>query len=110
LKSLLESEGYSVSEAGTLAEASRRLQSDPPEVAVLDITLPDGDGAAWLVSLRQEGPIPFPVIALTGVTADEDRRRIERSGVCAVLNKPVNVSMLFEALAECVEGNRPVSP
>jgi CheY-like chemotaxis protein len=110
LKSLLESEGYAVSEAGTLAEASRRLRSEPPEVVVLDITLPDGDGAAWLASLREEGPLPFPVIALTGVTADEDRRRIERSGVAAVLHKPVNVSLLFDALAECVEGKRPVSP
>jgi two-component system KDP operon response regulator KdpE len=93
-----------------LTEASRRLRSEPPEVAVLDITLPDGDGAAWLASLREEGPLPFPVIALTGVTADEDRRRIERSGVAAVLHKPVNVSLLFDALAECVEGKRPVSP
>lgn len=108
LKSLLESEGYSVSEAGTLAEASRSLLSEAPEVTVLDITLPDGDGAAWLASLREEGPLPCPVIALTGVTADEDRRRIERSGVSAVLHKPVNVSLLFEALAECLE--RPVSP
>lgn len=108
LKSLLESEGYSVTEARNLSEASGRLSADSPEVAVLDITLPDGDGAAWLASLREQGPLPCPVIALTGVTADDDRRRIERSGVAAVLHKPVNVSLLFEALEECLE--RPVSP
>jgi len=106
LKSLLESEGYAVSEAGNLAEASRRIAKEPPEVMVLDITLPDGDGAAWLASLREAGPVPCPVIALTGVTADEDRRRIERSGVAAVLHKPVNVTLLFDALAECLA--RPV--
>ena len=107
LKSLLESEGYAVSEAETLAEASSRID-EHPEVMVLDITLPDGDGAAWLASLREKGPLPCPVIALTGVTADEDRRRIESSGVSAVLHKPVNVSLLFEALSGCLE--RPVSP
>jgi len=108
LKSLLESEGYEVSEASDLAEAERQIESREPEVVVLDITLPDGDGAAWLASRNRQEQVPFPVIALTGVTADEDRRRIERSGVAAVLHKPVNVHLLFDALRECVD--RKVSP
>jgi len=103
LKSLLESEGYEVSEAANLAQAERRIEEDRPEVVVLDITLPDGDGAVWLSGQREKGWARFPVIALTGVTADEDRRRIEKAGVSAVLNKPVNVHLLFEALKECVE-------
>ncbi len=103
LKSLLESEGYQVFEASNLAGAAERIERDAPEVVVLDITLPDGDGAAWLSALREKGAVPFPVIALTGVTADEDRRRIERAGVSAVLHKPVNVHMLFESLRECLE-------
>jgi CheY-like chemotaxis protein len=71
-------------------------------VLILDITLPDGDGAEWLRLLaKREGRVPFPVIALTGITADEDTRRIEQSGVFAVLQKPVNVGLLFQALREC---------
>jgi signal transduction histidine kinase len=103
LKSLLETEGYEVSEAGDLAQAGQRIAADRPEIVLLDITLPDGDGASWLSSLRERGLVSFPVIALTGVTADEDRRRIERSGVRAVLPKPVNVPLLFETLRECVQ-------
>ncbi len=38
------------------------------------------------------------MIALTGITADEDTRRIEKCGVAAVLQKPVNVGLLFQAL------------
>jgi CheY-like chemotaxis protein len=103
LKSLLESEGYEVTEAADLAEAERQINEQEPEVVVLDITLPDGDGATWLASRNRTQHVAFPVIALTGVTADEDRRRIERSGVTAVLHKPVNVHLLFDALRECVE-------
>ena len=103
LKSLLESEGYEVTEAADLAEAERVIETREPEVVVLDITLPDGDGATWLASRNRNQPVSFPVIALTGVTADEDRRRIERSGVSAVLHKPVNVHLLFDALRDCVE-------
>ena len=102
LKSLLESEGYEVTEAGALAEAEEAIGRRTPDVLILDITLPDGDGAEWLRLLaRPEGRLPFPVLALTGVTADEDNRRIERSGVSAILQKPVNVALLFQALRNC---------
>jgi CheY-like chemotaxis protein len=101
LKALLDSEGYEVIEAGSLAEASRELDVRKPDIVVLDITLPDGDGADWLRD-RQGRRTRLPVIALTGVTADQDRRRIEEAGVVAVLHKPVNVSLLFEALQSSI--------
>ena len=102
LKSLLDSEGYEVLEAGSLREAQRELERGNPDVVILDITLPDGDGADWLRQQQQQDrPVVTPVIALTGVTADQDRRRIEDAGVSAVLHKPVNVSLLFEALQAC---------
>lgn len=102
LKSLLESEGYEVTEAGSLAEAEDTARRLPPDVAILDITLPDGDGAEWLqLVAKREGKVPFPVIVLTGITADEDTRRIERSGVFAILQKPVNVGLLFQSLRDC---------
>jgi CheY-like chemotaxis protein len=102
LRGLLESEGYEVVEAGALADAEKLARGSPPDVLILDITLPDGDGAEWLRLLaKKEGRVPFPVIVLTGITADEDTRRIEQSGVFAVLQKPVNVGLLFQALREC---------
>ena len=102
MKALLESEGYEVSEAASLAEADAACAGKPPDVVVLDITLPDGDGAAWVGLLQKNAALTFPVIALTGVTADEDRRRIEQAGVTAVLQKPVDVPLLFEALRSCL--------
>jgi len=110
LKSLLESEGYAVVEAASLAEAEQKSLQESPEVAILDITLPDGDGAEWLrLTRKRHGEIPYPVIVLTGVSADEDRRRIEHAGVFAVLSKPVNVNLLFDALKECLLLQRTVS-
>jgi CheY-like chemotaxis protein len=110
LKSLLESVGFEVAEAGALAEAEESARNAPPDVVILDITLPDGDGAEWLRLLaKKEGRVPFPVIVLTGVTADEDTRRIEQSGVSAVLQKPVNVGLLFQALRNCLVVREPVA-
>jgi CheY-like chemotaxis protein len=88
LKSLLESEGYVALEAASLAQADAILRNGAPDIAIVDITLPDGDGAEW-VKLRRK------------MTADEDRRRIEKSGFCAVLQKPVDIPVLLKALRDC---------
>jgi CheY-like chemotaxis protein len=101
LKSLLDSEGFAVLEAGSLSETEEVLGRERPDVLVLDITLPDGDGAEWLQRRRRERTLAIPVIAVTGVTADQDRRRIEEAGVAAVLHKPVDIGQLFEALRGC---------
>jgi CheY-like chemotaxis protein len=110
LKSLLESEGYVVVEAGSLADAEDAVRRFPPDVLILDITLPDGDGAEWLrLWTKREGRLSFPVIVLTGITANEDTRRIEQSGVSAVLQKPVNVGLLFQVLRKIQSSREPVA-
>src|SRR5262249_29835861 len=105
LAALLESEGYAVDSVRSLQETDARMTvGGGPDLLVLDVTLPDGDGAAWLGRRRRrELPTP-PVIALTGVTADEDTRRIREAGVRLVLSKPVNVTQLLLALRENLEG------
>ena len=106
LGALLESEGYRVQEAASLQEANARLEDSSPGAIVLDITLPDGDGAVWLRERLGRGPgrLP-PVIALTGITADADTRRIENAGAWKVLTKPVNVNRLLGALRDALSGS-----
>ena len=105
LAALLTSEAYEVREAGNLKEAEAILADFRPEALILDITLPDGDGAVWLRDRLDRTPDFSPVIALTGVTADEDTRRIESAGVRKVLTKPVNVALLLSSLRELLSGN-----
>jgi DNA-binding response OmpR family regulator/anti-sigma regulatory factor (Ser/Thr protein kinase) len=109
LRALLESEGYDVNEASTLQEAELELRRTPPEVVILDITLPDGDGAVWLEQRNHKDPLTAAVIALTGVTADADTRRIDAAGVRTVLTKPVNVTQLLLTLRDLAQP-QPFSP
>jgi DNA-binding response OmpR family regulator/two-component sensor histidine kinase len=100
LGALLQSEGYEVLQAADLKQTDALLDRSKPDVIVLDITLPDGDGAVWLTQ-RASRDVSFPpVIALTGVTADEDTDRIQEAGVRKVFTKPVNVAQLLAALRE----------
>jgi CheY-like chemotaxis protein len=100
LTALLQSEGYDVAGSPDLKRAETALARGRHDVIILDITLPDGDGAEWLSQRMSQTPPLHPVIALTGVTADEDTERIQRAGVTRVLTKPVNVAQLLLALRE----------
>lgn len=100
LASLLQSEGYDVTQAADLKQTEAILDRSTHAVIVLDITLPDGDGAEWLAQRTKRGTPCPPVIALTGMTADEDTGRIQEAGARKVLTKPVNVAQLLSALRE----------
>lgn len=71
LREYLEREGLEVRVCGRVADARRALQTDPPNVMLLDITLPDGSG---LDVLRTAGSgTGVPTILLTARGSESDR-------------------------------------
>jgi two-component system, sensor histidine kinase len=107
LAALLESESYAPETASDLKEAEAALAGDSIDAIILDVTLPDGDGATWLARRNERSVDTPPVLALTGVTADEDLRRIRAAGVRQVLTKPVNVTQLLLVLKETLIASKP---
>ncbi len=68
----LEQHGFAVSVATTVAEAMRELNHDTFDVAILDLTLPDGSGLDVLHALRALGATTH-VTVLSGAGAEIDR-------------------------------------
>lgn len=60
----LESEGFRVDVARSVSEARELLAVAPPDVIVLDLGLPDGDGLTLLARLRSEG-LTIPILVVT---------------------------------------------
>ncbi len=67
----LEAEGFDVSGAADGAAALRAIEADPPDLIVLDLSLPHVDGLDVLTRLRRTSRIP--VIVLTGRGGETDR-------------------------------------
>jgi signal transduction histidine kinase len=83
---------------GTLESA----RAHPPEVVLLDIGLPGGDGYQVARRLREEVGLKDAVlVAVTGYGQEEDRRRSARAGFDHHLVKPVDVEALRDLLARC---------
>lgn len=79
--------------AGSLSEATEAVACNPGMI-ILDRMLPDGDGVAWLRSLRQSGN-QVPVLILTARDAVEDRVDGLDSGADDYLVKPFALEELL---------------
>jgi len=91
-KPLLESKGFAVRQAMTLAAAREALKENPCLI-ILDIHLPDGNGLDFLQELRKTSTIP--VIALTNDSKEEDIVKGLESGCDDYVPKPYSFKLLF---------------
>lgn len=87
---ILSRDGYTILTAVTLSEARRRLEEASPDVVVLDIVLPDGDGVAFLTELRQVSQAP--VLFLTARDGHDEMLAGLRAGGNDYIKKPYDIN------------------
>lgn len=97
LRVLFEESGYKVSVAHTLAEARTVVSRAHIDVAIVDLRLPDGDGAALAQEWRAGGP---PAVALSGDAGPETLERAIAAGFRDSFVKPVPIAQLLQRVAE----------
>ena len=72
--SILKEEGYeNIRTAQSMAEALKTADEFEPELAILDVMLPDGDGFGLMENLKEKGV--YPMLFLTARGEDEDKFR-----------------------------------
>jgi DNA-binding NarL/FixJ family response regulator len=92
---------FILSEAGDGEAALALIASEEPDVVLLDLNMPRLDGHAVARRLKKHWP-HVRVIVLTGSDAAEDRRRAERAGVDAFVEKSQLVETQLSALIASV--------
>ena len=87
--------GYEVLEGGTAEEAKQRIVSEEPDIVLLDINLPDGNGIEILKWARNSFPdMLFLMITARGRVSDAVDSM--RSGAHDYLEKPIDMESLVE--------------
>ena len=92
-----------VGEAGTVAEARARVPAVRPDVAVLDMRLPDGDGASLCRDLRTRVPA-LRCLVLTSYADQAAREAALRAGAAGFLLKQVRGPALVSAVRTVAAG------
>lgn len=89
VEALLE-DAYATTAYATGVEALRGLRADPPDLVLLDISLPEMDGVAVLGALREDARLrALPVIALTAHAMRGDREHFLALGFDGYVQKPI---------------------
>ena len=93
LKPALAANDYEVATAGGVAEATKRIAAEGPDVVVLDLGLPDGDGKDVIRRVREWSDVPIVVLS----ARDREAEKIESLDLGAddFVNKPFGVGELM---------------
>ena len=105
LRDVLQAAGYRTLEATTGGRALELATECVPDLALMDIQLPDIDGVEALGRLRaDERTACIPVLALTAQAMEGDRERFLAAGFDGYLSKPVNIAELVATVKQYCEG------
>lgn len=99
LTELLRRVGVEVQAARDGGEAVQICSSGWPQLVLMDMQMPDIDGLAATIMLRQDARFAaLPIIALTANAMSEDRDRCLAAGMNDHLPKPIDVDDLYAML------------
>jgi two-component system response regulator MtrA len=101
VKAVLERSGHEVIAVQDGAQALASVQSEIPDLAVLDISMPELDGLEVLRRMRSDaGTRDLPVILLSAQAQEADVERGYATGASAYMKKPFSPRELAERVAE----------
>ena len=93
LRPALEANDFEIISAGTAAEAIKRVAADSPDIVLLDLGLPDGDGKDVIRRAREWSDVPIIVLS----AREREAEKIESLDLGAddYVNKPFNIGELM---------------
>ncbi len=103
LKVLLEAEHYRVIEADTALRAEIESRSHKPDLLLLDLGLPDGDGLAIIRRVRAWSPVP--IIVLSARTQEEQKIAALDAGADDYVTKPFSAAELTARVRAALRRN-----
>jgi DNA-binding response OmpR family regulator len=97
----LQHEGYKSEGAFDAVQAIAQAMDLKPDLILLDIIMPAGDGVGVLEKLRNNAnTINIPVIVVTAMKDKQTKEAAEKLGISGYFVKPVDTGKLMEKMKE----------
>ncbi len=93
LRVSLDHHGFRLSEVPTVRDAIAQAAMQPPDLMILDLGLPDGDGLDVIRNVREWSPLPIVVLSARG--QEQDKVRALDAGADDYLTKPFGIEELL---------------
>ena len=105
LELLLSSEGYQVATAASGEAGLAKLEEQPYDLVLLDVSLPDRNGLELLRDIRQRDPL-LAVVLITAYGSIDMARQAFKGGALDFITKPWSNEELLAQVAQAVEARR----
>ena len=105
VRAILSAGGHEVVSAATGRECLRAFRDSPPDLCLLDLTLPDASGLDLLKQLRREHP-DIPIVIVTASSSVQDAVAATRLGATDYLGKPIDAARLTVTVRNAFQLNR----
>ena len=103
LKSSLEMMNFSVITCENVSSAVNALKSFRPDIILLDVSMPDGDGISFCRNLKLSNDTAgIPILMLTAFTDDNTFHDAMLFGANGFLTKPFDMEELKKRIEECI--------
>ena len=105
LEFILREEGYNAATAANADEGLRAIESQPPDLILLDVMMPGKDGLTWCAELKADPRYAkIPIVLLSARGQDVDRQRGYAAGASDFMSKPYSPVELKRRLVELLGG------
>jgi two-component system cell cycle response regulator DivK len=97
VRRVLMVEGIDVTEAENAHDGIQKALANPPDLILMDISMPEMDGLTATAEIRSRPQIAhIPIIALTANVMEGDRERSLNAGCNGYISKPIDVDTFAE--------------
>ncbi len=101
---ILELEGYQVEMAHNGREAIQSIVVKVPDLAILDVMMPDMDGYELCRKLRQPPlNVSIPIVLLTAMNSDMERSLAIKAGANDIWSKPFDIELFRRKVGELLK-------
>ncbi len=104
LSKILEMEGYQVTTALNATEAIKLLEQEKPDLAILDVMMPDMNGYELCRNMRLlPSGKEIPIVMLTAMSSDRERTQALEAGANDIWTKPFDMHLFRQKVGELIK-------
>ncbi|GAB4330933.1 MAG: response regulator [Phototrophicales bacterium] len=99
VRRILGAEGIEVDEASNAQAGIEMALANPPDLILMDISMPEMDGLTATQKIRSMPQIAhIPIVALTANVMEGDRERTLNAGCDGYIGKPIDVDSFVDQI------------
>ena len=104
LAKILELEGYQVTKAHNARDAIQSAVQKKPDLALLDVMMPDMDGFELCRRMRQPPfSLEIPIVMLTAMNSDGEQAQALKAGANEIWSKPFDMETFRQRIRNLVK-------